>query len=65
VSATVIAPTALEADALSTALTVLDAKEGIKLVDSLGDKYAAVVIFKNYQQIDFLESSNYGKYKRK
>ena len=43
-SATVIAPIAHEADALSTALCVLPEKEGIELMESLGESYAALLI---------------------
>ena len=64
VSATVIAPTALEADALSTALTILGQQESFKLIDKLGVTHAALIMepglnnsvlkrfskeFKNYQ----------------
>jgi thiamine biosynthesis lipoprotein len=44
VSATVIAPHAIEADALSTALCVLEPKEGIRLVNALGKGYAALMV---------------------
>lgn len=44
VSATVIAPSATEADALSTALCVLSPHRGISLIDSMGEKYAGLVI---------------------
>lgn len=46
-SATVIAPTAVEADALSTALCVLGSVEGEALIESLGGDYASVMIEKN------------------
>jgi thiamine biosynthesis lipoprotein ApbE len=44
VSATVIAPTTEEADALATALCVLDPKRGIDLIDSLGEGYACLLL---------------------
>ncbi|HOW36129.1 MAG TPA: FAD:protein FMN transferase [Candidatus Omnitrophota bacterium] len=43
-SATVIAPTATEADALSTALCVLGGQRGIAFIDSLGSKRAAFIV---------------------
>ncbi|MDP2654778.1 MAG: FAD:protein FMN transferase [Candidatus Omnitrophota bacterium] len=43
VSSTVIAPTALENDALSTALCVLPPREGLDLIKSLGDRYACLI----------------------
>ncbi|MCD4781920.1 MAG: FAD:protein FMN transferase [Candidatus Omnitrophica bacterium] len=42
-SATVIAPTAMEADALSTALTVLSSEDGVALMNTLGEGYASIV----------------------
>jgi thiamine biosynthesis lipoprotein ApbE len=44
VSATVIAPTTEEADALATALCVLDPKRGVALIDSWGDGYACLLL---------------------
>ncbi|HQO58362.1 MAG TPA: FAD:protein FMN transferase [Candidatus Omnitrophota bacterium] len=44
VSATVIAPIASEADALATALCVLTEKEGLELIEALGESYAALLI---------------------
>lgn len=43
-SATVIAPSAQEADVLSTSLCVLGEYEGFKLIDSYDDKYAAFML---------------------
>ncbi len=44
VSATVIAPTALEADVFSTAVCILGPAKGLDLVNSLGEGYAAMVL---------------------
>ena len=44
VSATVIAPHALDADVLSTALCVLGSGSGFKLIDGLGPDYAAMIM---------------------
>ncbi len=44
VSATVIAPHAVEADMLSTALCVLGPGPGFKLIEGLGDGYAAMIM---------------------
>ncbi len=44
VSATVMAPVAADADALSTALCVLGPGPGLRLIDSLGQGYAGMVI---------------------
>ncbi len=58
-SATVIAPTALEADALATALTVLSPAEGMALVDGKGDGFAALVITLGDDGIAFHASDRY------
>lgn len=47
IAATVIAPLAVENDVLATSLCILDPNEGIKLIDSMGKKYAAIVISKD------------------
>jgi len=44
ISATVIAPKAQDADALSTALSVLDATQGTELLSRLGKAYASLVV---------------------
>lgn len=46
VSATVIAPTAFEADVFSTALCILGPREGLSLVSSLGEGYAAMILLR-------------------
>jgi len=45
-SATVIAPNAMAADALSTALCTLDQTQAMKLIDDLGVGYAAITLIK-------------------
>ena len=44
ISATVIAPTAQEADVYSTALCVLGVDEGLKIIDNYDSKYAAFMV---------------------
>jgi len=44
VSATVLAPTTEEADALATALCVLDPKRGVALIDRLGEGFACLLL---------------------
>jgi len=44
-SASVIAPSATEADALSTALCVMDKEEGTALINSFGENYASLIVF--------------------
>jgi thiamine biosynthesis lipoprotein len=45
-SATVIAPTAVEADALSTALCILGPAAGLDLIKELGEGYDALILFR-------------------
>ena len=47
VSATVIAPHAVDADVLSTALCILGPGPGFELIDALGDGYAAMIMTEN------------------
>jgi thiamine biosynthesis lipoprotein len=47
VSATVISPNAIDADALSTTLCVLGSGPGFRLIDSLGAGYAAMIMAEN------------------
>jgi thiamine biosynthesis lipoprotein len=47
VSASVIAPTAEEADAYATALTVMGAEKGAAFIENLGDNYAALIVEKS------------------
>lgn len=63
-SATVIAPTAQVADFLSTALCVLNPPQGQRLIDSLGDRYASLVIVQSPQgQIRKIYSRRYPSYR--
>jgi thiamine biosynthesis lipoprotein len=48
-SATVIAPTAIDSDVLATSLCILDPKEGTALIDSVGKGHASIVIAKDRQ----------------
>ena len=66
VSATVIAPNAQEADALSTALCVLGGEKGIALIDSLGDGYRALIIERvEGNTIKRYESKTYDSFRAK
>ncbi|MEW5894690.1 MAG: FAD:protein FMN transferase [Candidatus Omnitrophota bacterium] len=49
VSTTVIAPTATEADVLSTALMVWGPGEGLDFINALGPGYAALIIAENHE----------------
>lgn len=64
ISATVIAPSATEADALSTALCVLDPNRGIKLINRQGQGYAGLVVsLQEGESARSHESKNYQKYR--
>jgi len=63
VSATVIAPSAMEADALATALCVLGSGAGIEFINSLNDQRACLIIVRRGSaQIQKFSSREYGKY---
>jgi len=63
VSATVIAPTAQEADVLSTALCVLGEKKGVDLINSLGESFAGVIVEKDKKgKIKKFISQEYERY---
>lgn len=65
-SATVIAPTAVENDALSKALCILNPKQGLALIDSLGRGYACIIISKdNQENLVFHKSKKYALYQIK
>lgn len=57
-SATVIAPTAQEADAFSTALCVLGAKKGIDIINALDD-VEAMVVQKKKDRVKIYKSKRY------
>lgn len=61
-SATVLAPTATEADALSTALCILTPQEGASLIDSLGPERASLVITLEGGKIIKHESTSYKRF---
>ncbi len=62
-SATIIAPTALEADAMATALCVLDPARGQQLIDRFGEDWASMVLTQEQGQTSRFESKNYPRYK--
>ena len=64
VSATVIAPSAVEADAFSTALTVRPAREGINFVDTMGSGYGALIILEHAEELTYVPSSGYRRWGR-
>jgi len=59
ISATVIAPSAMEADAYSTALMIWDPQAGIACLDELGEGFAALVIAERDDVPRFFSSRNY------
>ncbi len=59
ISATVIAPSAMEADAYSTALMIWEPEAGVACMDSLGDGFAALVIIEKDGKKQFYQSRNY------
>ena len=65
-SATVIAPTATQADVLSTALCVLGAEKGIALIESLGSHFAALVFEQDGDdKLVTHQSANYEQFRSK
>jgi len=63
ISATIITPTAIEADALSTALCVLGPVEGIALTNRLNKGYASLIVTQETNKdIKRSESEEYRKY---
>ncbi|MBL8013177.1 MAG: FAD:protein FMN transferase [Candidatus Omnitrophica bacterium] len=65
-SATVIAPTTFENDALARAVCVLNPKQGPSLIDSLGGQYACIIISKEKNgNLVFHKSRNYAFYQIK
>lgn len=63
VSASVIADTAIEADAYATALTVLGNHNGTELINNLDSTIASIIFEKNGLKIVEEESNNYKKFK--
>jgi thiamine biosynthesis lipoprotein len=59
-SVTIIAPTAIQADALATAVTVLGAAEGIKLIESLPEAEAILIPSDDAKKI--IKTKNAQKY---
>lgn len=63
VSATVIAPTAIDNDVLATTLCILDPNEGTKLIDSLGKNYASIIMVKGKDgQMKVYKSKRYKEF---
>jgi thiamine biosynthesis lipoprotein len=56
-SATVVAPTCMDADSLATALMVMDTKEGLELIESLPNVEAFVILRNGKDGFEFLKSS--------
>ncbi len=61
VSATVIAPNAVMADALSTSLCVLNVNQGTALIDALGSEVASFTLLKKGEELEEYVSRNYEK----
>lgn len=63
VSASVIAPTAEEADALSTAMTVLGPEKGVALIESLGEQYGCLILYGDHpKELKKAMSDNFGQW---
>ncbi|MBF0385624.1 MAG: FAD:protein FMN transferase [Candidatus Omnitrophica bacterium] len=63
ISATVIAPKAVAADALSTAMCILGDEERLNLMEELGDGYASLVLKKTPEgNLEVVESPNFKKF---
>lgn len=63
VSASVIAPTAEEADALSTALTVLGPEKGVALIESLGEQYGCLILYGDHpKELKKAASQNFAQW---
>jgi len=66
ISATVIAPTAMEADALATALCVLGGKPGTEFMNMLTERHASLIIVKDQSnRIKKFASENYASFETK
>jgi thiamine biosynthesis lipoprotein len=64
ISSTVIAPNAMEADALATALCVLGSGPGTEIMDSFSDKHASMIIVKNKSgRLERFRNKTYDLYK--
>jgi len=65
ISATVIAPNALDADALATALTVMGAEKATQLINNLTTKHASLIIVdKGLGQLERTQSKSYARFKQ-
>ena len=64
-SATVIAPRGIDADAMATALCILDPPPGLRVIDALGEEWAAFIITSNTDgSLKFWASQNYQRLQR-
>ena len=64
-SATVIAPRGIDADAMATALCILDPPSGLRVIDALGEEWAAFIITSNTDgSLKFWASQNYQRLQR-
>ena len=65
VSATVIAPSAIEADALATALCILSVESGIQLMDTRTKNHASLIVVKDRSdQIKKFPNKSYARFSR-
>lgn len=64
ISSSVIAPTALESDALATAMCVLGPQAGTEMIDGMGGDFASISVAKRKDGdgVEVYTSRNYGKY---
>jgi thiamine biosynthesis lipoprotein ApbE len=63
-SATVIAPTALDNEAFAKALCLLDPKTGIALINKQGKRYASIIVQRDKQgRISVHTSANYADFR--
>jgi thiamine biosynthesis lipoprotein len=63
ISATVIGPSAAEADALATALTVLGGEKGTELIGRLGRGYASLIILEDRDGPRRFQTENYNLFR--
>jgi len=59
-SVTVITPTAIQADALATAVTVVGAEKGVRLIETIAE--AETLLVPNSDELEFINTAGIGKY---
>jgi thiamine biosynthesis lipoprotein len=59
-SVTVIAPTAIQADALATAVTVVGSEKGIRLIEAIAE--AETLLIPNSDELELMNTAGIGKY---